>query len=124
MSREAVSKISPQFASALGHLRPDAKVRVIVMLDFFPGSSRSGQRRSPGERKATIDATRQSAKHALLSIDNILDRFHGRRLAEDADALGSVPVEATRAGIEALAASEHVKAILEDQPISVLTHTI
>jgi hypothetical protein len=61
---------------------------------------------------------RRLARPALLSIDRILHRFRGRRLAQGADALGSISVEATPAGIEALAASEYVRAILEDQPIS------
>jgi hypothetical protein len=42
------------------------------------------------------------------------------RKATIKNALGSIPVETTARGIAALAASEHVKAILEDQPISLL----
>jgi hypothetical protein len=55
----------------------------------------------------------------LGEIDGILERFDGKRSA-DVNALGSIPAETTARGIAALAASEHVKAILEDQPISLL----
>jgi hypothetical protein len=41
----------------------------------------------------------------------------GERLTDDVDVLGSITVETTAEGIKALAASEHVKAILEDQSI-------
>ena len=50
-------------------------------------------------------------------MDDILGRFDGQRFADEPDALGSIPVEATVAGIEALASSDWVKAIIEDQPI-------
>jgi hypothetical protein len=80
----------------------------------------SARRPSRVSRQATIAIIRQSAEPALLEIDRILERFDGQRLAASADALGCVPIETTAAGITALAASEHVKAILEDQPISLL----
>jgi hypothetical protein len=67
-----------------------------------------------------IDDNRKSAEAALPDIDGILKRFNGKRLATSPDALGCIPVETTAAGITALAASERVKAILEDQPISLI----
>jgi hypothetical protein len=53
----------------------------------------------------------------MTDIDSILKRHDGRRLARRPNALGSMPVETTAAGIKALASSRWVQAILEDQPI-------
>ena len=51
----------------------------------------------------------------LPDIDRILKRHQGKRLKSEIDALSAVPVITTPAGIDALTASEHVKAIFEDQ---------
>src|SRR5712692_1091702 len=112
-------KVSREFAARLDQLRPQQKVRAIVLLRTKDAGTAATQRRSRTNRQATIEAVRQSAEQALGEIDSILERFDGRRLA-DVNALGSLPVETTARGIAALAASEHVKAILEDQPISLL----
>ena len=50
-------------------------------------------------------------------VDEVLARFGGRRLSDAPDALGSLPVETTCAGIHALAECDGVSAVLEDQPI-------
>ena len=111
-------KISREFSARLARLEPRQKVRAIVLLRTEDARTPMGKRQSPDERKATTERIRQTAETVLPAIDQILDRFGGRRLAEQVNALGSIPVEATSAGIDALAASEHVKAILEDQSIS------
>jgi subtilisin family serine protease len=117
----ASDKIGSRFAEMLGRLGPDQKVRAIVLLRL-PGSDRGSRRRvASGERRAAVGALRTESEPAVRDIDKILERFKGTRLATHADALGSVPVETTPAGISALATSEHVKAILEDQPISLLS---
>lgn len=77
------------------------------------------RRQSRAERKAAIAAIRKSAEQALVEIDNILSRYEGECLS-DINAIGSIFVETTPAGIMALTISEYVKAILEDQPISLL----
>jgi hypothetical protein len=111
----AQSKVSPGLASHLSHLEPGEKVRVIVMLRT-QGAAKGGQRRSgSAEREAAVKAMKESARNALSEVDRILERFHGRRLADGPDALGAVPVEATAAGVRALARSRSVKAIMEDQ---------
>jgi hypothetical protein len=46
--------------------------------------------------------------------------FIDKKLTTNPDALGSISVETTAAGIAALAASEHVKAIIEDQAVSLV----
>jgi len=63
---------------------------------------------------------RSSASAALGEIDEILKRFNGRRLSEQPSALGTLAVETTVAGISALTESDHVKAILDDQPIALV----
>jgi hypothetical protein len=62
---------------------------------------------------------RKASEAAIKDIDNILSRVDGERLAEP-NALGTVPVEAPASGILALAASDSVAAVLEDQPISLV----
>ena len=84
-----------------------------------PGEG-TGRRQIPADRHANIELIRKSAETVLPNIDGILERFDGKRLA-NVDTLGCVPIETTVAGIKALAASDHVKAILEDQPISLLS---
>jgi hypothetical protein len=88
-----------------------------VLLRTGQTSSRSGKRQSRSEREAAVKAARKSAERALPDIDSILKRHDGRRLARRPNALGSMPVETTAAGIKALASSRWVKAIVEDQPI-------
>lgn len=117
-ARTRNSKISTAFSARLDRLGPSEKVRAVVMLhcDQKP----SGRRQSQKERQAAIETLRQSASEALIGVDDILKRFGGQRLANAPDALGSVPVETTAAGIKALASLENVKVILEDQRISLL----
>jgi len=114
------AKISPEFSARLARLGPRQKIRAIVMLRTDIAGEASTRRQSRAERQAVIEAIRKSAEPALVDIDGILERFDGKRLATNVDALGCIPVETTAAGITALAASDHVKAILEDQPISLL----
>jgi len=111
------AKISRELAARLSRLRPEQPVRMIVMLDTGAAEPAG---RSRARREAAVSAVRQAADAALPDLDEILKRFGGRRLAAHADALGCVPVEATPQGIAALAGSEHVKAIFEDQPISLV----
>ncbi len=113
------SKISREFAARLDRFGPQQKVRAIVLLRTKDAGTVAPQRPSRVNRQTTIEAVRQSAEQALGEIDGILERFDGKRLA-NVNALGSIPIETTVSGIVALASSEHVKAILEDQPISLL----
>src|SRR5215831_17099972 len=115
------AKISPAFSARLAHLKPQQKIRAMIMLHVdVPGKS-SGQRQSRTERQAMIERIRESAEPALTEIDDILAHYSGKRLAASVNALGAIPIETTAAGINALAASERVKAILEDQTVSLLS---
>jgi hypothetical protein len=114
-SSSARSKISPGLASRLQDLAPGEKVRVVVLLRT-PGAGK-GRRTSSAERGAAVKAVKESARTALGEVDDILERFDGRRLSSSPDAFGAVAVKATAPGIRALARSAKVKAIMEDQGI-------
>lgn len=105
-------KVSDVFEARLRGLRGNAKVRAIVMLRRDrPAGSRTH------ERSDQVRIVKESARAALHEVDAILARFHGRRLAEEPNALGYIPVETTSSGIRALARSESVRGIIEDQPV-------
>lgn len=110
-------KISEPFRARLAKLGAKEKTRAVVLLYTPLHENGIGQRQSRAERQATIEAVRAASMAAATKIDDILEENDGRRLA-DPNALGSVPVETTRAGILALAESDGVKAVLEDQSIS------
>jgi hypothetical protein len=109
-------KLSPEFAGRLRQLRSGEKVRAMVLLES-PRAAGSGRRQTAAERNAAMAAVRESGAENLLAVDAILRRFGGERLADRPNVLGAVPVEITAAGVHALAASEAVKAVLEDQAI-------
>lgn len=113
------AKISPNFRARLSRLEPTQKVHAIVLLRS-PRGEAGNRQEARANRKAILERVREAAAAALPDIDAILERFDGKRLAESADALGSILVETTPDGVEALAASDHVKTILEDQIISSL----
>ncbi len=116
--KRRAKKISSEFSTRLARLGPGDKVHAFVLLRTGETSNRSGKRQSRAERNAAVKAARKSAEQALTDIDTILKRHDGRRLARRPNALGSMPVETTAAGIKALASSRWVQAVLEDQPIS------
>jgi hypothetical protein len=113
-------KISTEFARRLARLAPDAMARAIVLLDTGPAPAAAAGRPSKAERKAIAEAIQTAAAPALAEVDRLLERSGGRRLAPGPDLFGSIPVEAPASALLALAGSEHVRAILEDQPLSLL----
>jgi hypothetical protein len=95
------------------------RLRAVVLLkapNTTPGNGRNRPDRS--KRQATIDEIRRSASQALPEIDEILTRYDGRRLSDAPTALGTITVETTAEGIAALSESQHVKAVLQDQPVT------
>ena len=111
------NKISPEFAARLTHLEPQQKVRVIVLLQVKEAENLTGPRQSRTERQAAMQAVRKAAEEALGTLDSIIKYFDGQLLVEHPDLLGSIPVEITAAGVKALATSDAVKAVIEDQAI-------
>jgi hypothetical protein len=110
-------KISAQFSARLARLEPGDKVRAFLLLRVGGPGSRSGRRQTRAEREEAVKAFRKSSGQALDDLDKILKKHDGRLLARRPNALGSLPVETTAAGIRALARSRWVQAVFEDQPI-------
>ena len=111
-------KISPEFSSRLARMSPDQKVHAVVVVATNAAKGRASRRQTREERKSAIESVRKSARVALEQVDKTLEEFSGRRLQSDVNALGTITVEATPAGINALARSKSVKAILEDQRVT------
>ena len=118
MDDSTTDKISSEFATRLARLQPHHKLQAIVMLQTQASPEKPARRLTRSERQAMIQAMRNAAEPVLVDIDSILEQHDGKRLAQTISAVGTVPIETTPAGVHALAASEYVKAILEDQPIS------
>src|SRR5215471_19609193 len=116
-------KISREFSRRLNMLQPRDKVRAIVMLraEGNGGGAASAGRLSPADRQAIAEQVSNAAEAALPEIDQILERYDGRRMAEHPSAVGAIPVETTVGGVIALARADCVKTILEDQNILPLT---
>jgi hypothetical protein len=112
-----MNKISSQFSARLTAAKPMQKVHAVLLLTP-PDGEGPARRPTREERQAQVAKIRDSATEALKQIDEILQQFGGRRISDQPTALGTVAIESTAAGISALAASPHVKAILEDQPIA------
>lgn len=110
-------KLSREFVSRLADLAPEQTIRAIVMLQT--GDAATSGRRGSGEREAVLQAARRQAEAALPDIDRQLDQFGGKRLS-GVNALGGVSIETTAAGIRGLTSLACVKAVLEDQRISVI----
>jgi hypothetical protein len=110
-------KISPEFATRLMTLEPKQKIRIIVLLQIPETENKTVKRQTRAERQNTIQSVRNSANQALANITTILQNFEGKILTERPDLLGSIPIEITVPGVTALAQSDAVKTIIEDQPI-------
>ena len=113
-------KISPEFARRLDRLAPDAIARAIVLLDTGPAPPAAAGRVSKTERKEIAETIRTAATAAFAEVDRLLERSGGRRLAPSPDLFGSIPVEAPASALLALAGSDHIRALLEDQPLSLI----
>jgi len=113
------SKISREFSRRLDRLQLRDRVRAIVMLraDGEGGGGAGGRRLSSADRQTTAEKISQAAEAALPEIDQILEKYDGRRMAEHPNAIGAIPVETTVGGVIALADADCVKTILEDQNI-------
>ena len=111
-------KISLEFAAKLNSYPATAKVRVIVLLESVnPERNHNSLRQSRLERKAAIKAMQDLVKQSWQIVDRLIEDFDGKKLAIKPDVLGAIPIEITPAGIRALAVSDAVKAIIEDQQI-------
>jgi hypothetical protein len=119
-SKPPEPKISAEFARRLSRLAPDAMARAVVLLDTGPARGAAPGRPSRAARKTNADAIQRAAGGSLAEVDRLLESSGGRRLASAPDLFGSIPVEAPAAALLALAGSEHVRAIVEDQHLTLL----
>jgi hypothetical protein len=92
-------------------------IRATVLLNVGQTERARGRRQSTAEREAAVAETKAGAAELLPEIDRLLGEVGGRRLSQAPDALGTILVETTRAGLRRLSASSCVKAVLEDQPL-------
>lgn len=114
-------KISREFAAQLENRKADEIVRAVVVLGAAEPAKGNGRRMTRQERARLIEDARCAVEAATEEIAKILETFRGRRLESGLDALGSLALETTPAGIKALAELSAVKAILEDQPVSLIS---
>jgi len=115
------AKLGPEFRARLRQAKADQRITAIAVLETVPTDRPPARRRSRSERKALAERIRKLARPALKDIDDILQHHNGRRLADDVDAIGSVPVETTPAGIKALAQCSKVKVVLENQGVGLIS---
>ncbi len=114
-------KISHEFAARLESRSQNEMVRAVVMLETERIAKGTGRRALRTHRKELTEAAQRSVEAAADDIAEILERFGGHRLERKLDTLGSLAVETTPAGIKALTECPHVRAIVEDQPISLIS---
>ena len=111
-------KISPEFATRLNSYPPTTKVRVIVLLEGAkPEIDSNSHRQNRLERKAAIKAMQDSVERSWQIVDRLIEDFSGKKLDPRPNALGSITLEITPPGIKALALSDAVKTIIENQKI-------
>ncbi len=110
--------LSDHLRSRLASLSPTDSVVVILALAWLDPAEPRTKRLTSEQRQAMIAATRERARTGQFpAIDAILRDNGGRRLGDEPTALGTIAVETTANGVRALAESEHVAAILDDQPV-------
>ncbi len=124
-------KISREFTARLESRESDEMVRAIVLLETEPAARGTGRRALRTQRKKLTEAMQRSVEAAaddiaevlekFGDIAEVLEKFGGRRLEHRLDALGSLAVETTPAGIKALSECPRVRAILEDQSLSLIS---
>ena len=113
-------KISQAFVARLEDLAPDALVRAIVLLETAPDAGEAGRRARKARRREMAEAARGAVEAAASEVAEILAAHGGRRLERNLDILAALAVETTPAGIRSLAELATVRAIMEDQPISLI----
>ena len=112
-------KISPEFFDKLNRLDPKQKIRIVVML-YTSEMGKKSRHQPRAERKKAMESILEASKKAIPEIDAILNRYGGEKWASAPDVLGCLPLETTVSGVNALTSLKEVKAVLEDQPISLI----
>lgn len=110
-------KISPEFERHLSIRDPGSTVQAVLLISVPSRKTLPSRQERISKRGEVKNRLQAASELALSEIDQVLARFGGRRLADNVDALGSLPVETTPAGIRALANASGVQAILENQKV-------
>ena len=96
-------------------------VRAIVVLETERTTKGIGRRALRTQRKKLTEAAERAVEAATDDIANVVKKYGGHLLAGKLESLGSLAVETTPAGIKALTDCPQVRAILEDQSISLIS---
>ncbi len=113
------AKISFEFAKRIEGFGKHDLVRAIVTLAIPAAGTPDVARNRRARRNEVIAKRRDPSKTSLDALDAALALHGGKRLG-GTTLLGTVPVETTPAGIDALAALDSVRSIMEDQPITLI----
>jgi hypothetical protein len=107
-------RIGPELDRRLRASRPDDRLRVVLLVAAAPAGAVAPRRR----RRAETGARMRAAAHDLLpAVDSLLTAHGGERLSAEATVLGTLAVETTPAGVQALACLPAVEAVLGDQEL-------
>ncbi len=119
MSHPVSPKISPTLAERMAMMQPTDVIRAIVLLRIAPPTRSIGHRLTQAERKETLVRMKEANQEILRTLEPLFRR-HGVKLLDDGTPLsfGVLPVEGTLCAIQALAESEHVKAIIPNQSVT------
>ena len=122
-SKSAEEKISREFLSRLGRLDSGEVLAVIVVIDPDDPlrSKEPARRQSRSTRALRYRQRRRDARLIIGDIDEILDRWGGRRISDSIDRIGGLRVAATRDAVTRLAQLNNVTAVLEDQAVGPVT---
>jgi hypothetical protein len=106
-------RIGPELDRRLRASRPEDRLRVVLLVaaPAGPGAQRRRRRAETGAR------TRAAAHDLLPAVDSLLTAHGGERLSPEATVLGTLAVETTPAGVQALARLPAVEAVLGDQEL-------
>lgn len=117
MTKTHEDKISEPLKARLSQMGAEDIMTAIVITRHASGS---GKRLDQRRRSGLIRSSRKAAGKARTTLAAALaEHEDGEVLPQDLGALGGVVVRATRRGLETLAQRSDVKAILEDQKVSV-----
>jgi hypothetical protein len=106
-------RIGPELDRRLRASRPDDRLRVVLLV-----AAPAGAVARPRRRRAETGARMRAAAHDLLpAVDLLLTSHGGVRLSAEATVLGTLAVETTSAGVQALARLPAVEAVLGDQEL-------
>ena len=114
------SKIGGQFPDRIQAGGDGCVFRAVVLLNV-PATPPRTQRITPHQRAERVREVTARAAELLPDVDALLQQHQGQRLSTAPDLFGAVVVETTGAGIRALAASDAVRAIMEDQPVRLVS---